>query len=78
MFNKTTKNLNKNCQFLFSPLKVERSLLQEQKFDKLNFATYNALEGGRMYLNNYPERREPNSKLFGRMAANLCQEIARQ
>lgn len=33
----------------------------------------NTREAEEMYLNNYPERLQPNKKMFGRMVANLLQ-----
>jgi len=60
----------------FSYYKMAHVFSPEEKFDMIkcyNLCYSNAVEAGRMYLNNYPERRQPSAKIFGRLATNLKQ-----
>lgn len=55
---------------------MERGFSPEHKFDMVKcyiLCHSNAVAAERMYLNNYPERKQPSAKIFGRLASNLKQ-----
>lgn len=55
---------------------MERCFSPEEKFEMLKcyiLCHSNAVEAGRMYFNKYPEKKQPSTKMFGRLATNLKQ-----